>query len=243
MAVVYLGEDVKHGRHVAVKVLLPELAASLRGDRFLQEIRVTAKLQHPHILALYDSGEADGTLYYTMPYLEGESLRDRLKREKQLPIEDALQITKEVADALGYAHEQGIIHRDIKPENILFQRGHALVADFGIARAVSAAGAETLTETGLAVGTPAYMSPEQGVGSGELDGRSDLYSIGCVLYEMLTGEPPYAGPMPQAIIAKKLSGPTPLHRSGPHRDHNGHAVGARASQQPYDPLEGQHHDG
>jgi len=209
MAIVYLAEDLKHQRKVALKVLRPELAASLGAERFLREIRTAAQLTHPNILPLYDSGEADGALYYTMPYLEGESLRDRLNREKQLPIEDALQITKEVADALGYAHDQGIIHRDIKPENILFQRGHALVADFGIARAVRAAGAETLTETGLAVGTPAYMSPEQGVGESDLDGRSDLYSLGCVLYEMLTGETPYLGATPQAIIAKKLSEPTP----------------------------------
>jgi serine/threonine-protein kinase len=209
MAIVYVAEDLKHQRKVALKVLRPELAASLGAERFLREIRTAAQLTHPNILPLHDSGEADGTLYYTMPYLDGESLRDRLTREKQLPIEEALQITREIADALGYAHEQGIIHRDIKPENILFEAGHAVVSDFGIARAVSAAGAEPLTETGLAVGTPAYMSPEQGVGSGELDGRSDLYSLGCVLYEMLTGETPYLGNTPQAIIAKKLSEPTP----------------------------------
>jgi tRNA A-37 threonylcarbamoyl transferase component Bud32/tetratricopeptide (TPR) repeat protein len=209
MAIVYLAEDLKHRRKVALKVLRPELAASLGAERFLREITTAAQLTHPNILPVHDSGDADGTLYYTMPYVDGESLRDRLNREKQLPIEDALQITKEVADALGYAHEQGIIHRDIKPENILFQGGHALVADFGIARAVSAAGAETLTETGLAVGTPAYMSPEQGVGSGELDGRSDLYSLGCVLYEMLSGDAPYMASTPQAVIAKKLSEPTP----------------------------------
>jgi len=209
MAIVYLAEDLKHQRKVALKVLRPELAASIGAERFLREITTAAQLTHPNILPLFDSGEADGTLYYTMPYVKGDSLRDRLNREKQFPIEDALQITREVADALGYAHEQGIVHRDIKPENILFQRGHALVADFGIARAVTAAGAETLTETGLAVGTPAYMSPEQGVGSGEVDSRSDLYSLGCVLYELLTGETPYLGNTPQAIIAKKLSEPTP----------------------------------
>jgi tetratricopeptide (TPR) repeat protein/tRNA A-37 threonylcarbamoyl transferase component Bud32 len=213
MAIVYLAEDRRHQRRVALKVLRPELAASVTGERFLREITTAARLAHPNILPLFDSGEADGTLYYTMPYIEGESLRDRLNREKQLPIEDALQITQEVAEALGYAHEQGIIHRDIKPENILFQGGHALVADFGIARAVSAAGAETLTETGLAVGTPAYMSPEQGVGAAELDGRSDLYSLGCVLYEMLTGEPPYAGPTAQAILARKLTDPLPPVRT------------------------------
>jgi tRNA A-37 threonylcarbamoyl transferase component Bud32/tetratricopeptide (TPR) repeat protein len=209
MAIVYLAEDRRHQRRVALKVLRPELAASIGAERFLREITTAAQLTHPNILPLFDSGEADGTLYYTMPYVEGESLRDRLNHEKQLPIDDALQITREVADALGYAHEQGIVHRDIKPENILFQRGHALVADFGIARAVTAAGAETLTETGLAVGTPAYMSPEQGAGAADLDGRSDLYSLGCVMYEMLSGETPYTGPTPQAILAKKLTEPLP----------------------------------
>jgi serine/threonine-protein kinase len=209
MAIVYLAEDRKHQRRVALKVLRPELAASVTGERFLREITTAARLAHPNILPLFDSGEADGTLYYTMPYIEGESLRDRLNREKQLPIEDALRITKEVAEALGHAHEQGIVHRDMKPENILFQGGHALVADFGIARAVSAAGVETLTETGLAVGTPAYMSPEQASGSKDIDARSDLYSLGCVLYEMLAGEPPYSATTAQALIAKKLSEPLP----------------------------------
>jgi len=209
MAIVFLAEDLKHQRKVALKVLRPELAASVGPERFLREITTAAQLTHPNILPLFDSGEADGTLFYTMPYVEGESLRDRLNREKQLPIEDALQITREVSDALGYAHEQGIVHRDIKPENILFQRGHALVADFGIARAVTAAGAETLTETGLAVGTPAYMSPEQASGEQQLDGRSDVYALGCVLYEMLAGEPPYTGPTAQAIVAKKWSEAVP----------------------------------
>ena len=209
MAVVYLARDEKLGRQVALKVLRPELAASLGAERFLREIEIAAKLTHPNILALHDCGEADGQLYYTMPFLEGESLRDRLNREKQLSIEDAMQITREVADALGHAHSMGLVHRDIKPENILFQSGHALVADFGIARAVTEAGAETLTETGLAIGTPAYMSPEQASGNKDIDARSDLYSLGCVLYEMLSGEAPFSAPTPQALIAKKLAEPTP----------------------------------
>jgi len=209
MATVYLAEDVKHERQVAIKVLRPELAASLGAERFLREITTTANLHHPHILPLYDSGEADGFLYYVMPYVEGESLRDRLKREKQLPLEDVLAIAREVADALGYAHARGIVHRDVKPENILLEAGHALVADFGIARAVSTAGTEGLTATGTAIGTPLYMSPEQASGEKDLDGRSDLYSLGCVVYEMLGGEPPYLGTTPHAVIAKKLSEPTP----------------------------------
>ncbi|NJD09326.1 MAG: hypothetical protein FIB01_02405, partial [Gemmatimonadetes bacterium] len=194
---------------VALKILRPELSAALGSERFLREIRTTAQLTHPHILPVLDSGEADGTLFYVMPYVEGESLRDRLKREKQLPLEDALLITREVADALSYAHGHGVIHRDIKPENILFQAGHALVADFGVARALATTDSAQLTETGLAIGTPVYMSPEQAAGSPDLDGRSDLYSLGCVLYEMLSGETPYTGPTPQAILAKKLSEPLP----------------------------------
>jgi serine/threonine-protein kinase len=209
MAVVFLAHDEKLGRDVALKVLRPELAASLGADRFLREIEIAAKLTHPNILPLHDCGEADGQLYYSMPFVEGESLRDRLNREKQLSIDDAVQVTREVADALGHAHALGIVHRDIKPENILFQGGHALVADFGIARAVSAAGAETLTETGLAVGTPAYMSPEQAAGEQDVDGRSDIYSLGCVLYEMLGGDPPYTGSTPRAILARKLTDPVP----------------------------------
>jgi len=209
MATVYLAEDLKHHRNVAVKVLKPELGASLGGERFLREIETTAQLSHPHILPIHDSGAADGTLFYVMPYVEGESLRDRLTREAQLPLEDALGIAREVADALAYAHGRGVIHRDIKPENILLQAGHAVVADFGIARALSAAGAERLTETGLAVGTPAYMSPEQAAGTRNLDGRSDIYALGCVLYEMLSGETPYSGATPQSILAKKLSEPLP----------------------------------
>ncbi len=213
MATVYLAEDLKHRRKVAVKVLRPELAAALGPERFLREIETTANLRHPHILPLYDSGQAPDPsgafLYYVMPYVEGESLRDRLARERQLPVDEALRLTREVADALGYAHERGIIHRDIKPDNILLERGHAVVADFGIARAVSSAGTAQLTQTGMAVGTPAYMSPEQSVGESDLDGRSDLYALGCVLYEMLAGEPPYAGASAQAIIAKRFREPVP----------------------------------
>ncbi|MBI3982031.1 MAG: serine/threonine-protein kinase [Gemmatimonadetes bacterium] len=205
MATVFLAQDVKHHRQVAVKVLKPELAAVIGAERFLQEIRVTAHLQHPHILPLFDSGEADSFLFYVMPYLEGESLRDRLNREKQLPIEDAVQLTIEVLAALSYAHSRGVIHRDIKPENILMTGGAAVVADFGIARAITAAGAERLTETGLSLGTPQYMSPEQATAERELDGRSDIYSLGCVLYEMLAGEPPHTGPTTQSVIAKVLT--------------------------------------
>ena len=209
MATVYLAEDLRHERPVALKLLRPELAASLGPERFLREIKTTAQLNHPHILPLLDSGEGDGTLFYVMPFVEGETLRDRLARERQLPLEDALQIAREVADALTYAHSHGIVHRDIKPENILLAGVHAVVADFGIARALSVAGGERLTETGLAVGTPAYMSPEQAAGSHDPDGRSDIYSLGCVLYEMLVGETPYTGPSAQAILARKLSEPLP----------------------------------
>jgi serine/threonine-protein kinase len=212
MATVYLAQDLKHHRQVAVKVLRPELAAALGPERFLREIATTANLRHPHVLPLYDSGEAGGFLFFVMPFVEGESLRDRLKRETQLPLEDALRIAGEVADALDYAHGRGVIHRDIKPENILLERGHAVVADFGIARAVSTAGAEKLTETGLAVGTPAYMSPEQSAGESDLDGRSDLYALGSVLYEMLAGEPPYSGPTAQAIITRRFTEPAPAIR-------------------------------
>ena len=208
MAVVYLAEDPRHGRSVAVKVLRSELAAALGPDRFLREIRIAAGLRHPHIVPLYDSGEADGLLYYVMPYIEGESLRDRLRRERQLPVDEALGIAREVADALAHAHAHELIHRDIKPENILLEGGHALVADFGIARAVGSAATKDLTTaTGLAIGTPAYMSPEQALGDAAVDARSDVYALGCVLYEMLAGEPPYTGPTPQAIMARRLSEP------------------------------------
>src|SRR5215207_3262744 len=202
MAIVYRAKDVKHERTVAIKVLRQELAVSLGADRFLREIRVAANLQHPNILGLYDSGEMEGLLYYVMPFIEGESLRDRLNKEQQLPIPDALQIVREAAEALQYAHERGIVHRDIKPENILLQGGHALVADFGIARAVSQAGGEKLTQTGMAVGTPHYMSPEQSLGSEHVDARSDIYSLGCVLYEVLIGQPPFTGPNSMAIMAR-----------------------------------------
>jgi serine/threonine-protein kinase len=209
MATVYLAEDLKHHRPVALKVLRPELAAALGPDRFLREIELAARLTHPHILPLHDSGNADGFLYYVMPYVEGESLRDRLTRETQLPVDDALQISREVADALSYAHSHGVIHRDIKPENILLESGHAVVADFGIAKAVDAAGGGRLTETGVAMGTPAYMSPEQAGGSRELDGRSDLYSLGCVLYEMLAGGPPFKGPTVESLVRQHLSAEPP----------------------------------
>jgi Tol biopolymer transport system component len=205
MATVYLARDLRHDRKVALKVLRPELAAVIGGERFLQEIRVTAGLQHPHILPLHDSGEIDHFLYYVMPYVEGESLRDRLTRERQLSIEDALRIAAEVLAALAYAHGRGVIHRDIKPENILLAHGAAVVADFGIARAVTAAGGGRLTETGLSLGTPQYMSPEQATGDRELDGRSDVYALGAVLYELLTGEPPHTGPTTQSVIAKLLT--------------------------------------
>jgi serine/threonine-protein kinase len=214
MATVYLAEDLKHHRKVAVKVLRPELSAALGPERFLREIETTASLRHPHILPLYDSGaagqmgggaEGSAFLYYVMPYVEGESLRDRLNREKQLPLEDALRITREVADALSFAHSRGIVHRDIKPENILLESGHAVVADFGIARAVSEAGAERLTATGVSVGTPLYMSPEQAAGESELDGRSDLYSLACVLYEMLAGQPPFTGSTAANVVHQHLT--------------------------------------
>jgi serine/threonine-protein kinase len=201
MAVVYLGRDVKHDRQVAIKVLNPDLSATIGADRFQREIKVAAKLQHPHILGLFDSGQADGLLYYVMPFVQGESLRDRLDREGQLPLDDALQLILEVADALGHAHSQNIVHRDIKPENILLQGGHALVADFGIARAVEEGGAAKLTQTGMAVGTPVYMSPEQSVGE-KVGPAADIYSLGCMLYEMLAGEPPFTGKNPVQIMAR-----------------------------------------
>jgi serine/threonine-protein kinase len=202
MALVYLATDLRHDREVALKTLRPELAASVGADRFLQEIRLTAKLSHPHVLPVYDSGEADGILYYVMPFVDGESLGERLNREKQLPIEEAVKITREVAEALGHAHNRGLVHRDIKPGNILLSEGHALVADFGISRAVSAAGGERLTQTGMTVGTPAYMSPEQAAGDPAIDGRSDVYSLGCVLYEMLVGQIPFPAPTQQAMMAR-----------------------------------------
>jgi len=209
MATVYLAEDLKHHRKVAVKVLRPELASALGPDRFLREIQTTANLRHPHILPLYDSGEADGFLFYVMPFVEGETLADRLSREKQLPLEDALQIAREVADALSYAHRRGVIHRDIKPANILLEAGHAAVADFGIARAVDAAGGGRLTETGLVLGSPLYMSPEQALGEKNLDGRSDLYALGCVLYEMLAGQPLFMGPTVESVVHQHVAASPP----------------------------------
>ena len=209
MATVYLARDLRHKRDVALKVLRPELAAALGPQRFLREIETTANLRHPNILPLYDSGDAGGFLFYVMPFIEGESLRNRLTREKRLPVEEALQLAREAAEALGYAHARGVIHRDIKPENILLEGGHAVVADFGIAKAMSELGGGSLTQTGLAVGTPAYMSPEQVLADTTLDGRSDLYSLGCVLFEMLTGEPPFASATTQRTIARRLTEPPP----------------------------------
>ncbi len=205
MATVYLAQDVKHDRVVALKVLHPELAASLGPDRFLREIKLAARLNHPHILPLFDSGEAQGFLYYVMPYVEGESLRERLDRERQLPIDEAVHHTRAIASALDYAHRQNIVHRDIKPENVMLYEGEAMVMDFGIAKALSAAGNESLTQTGMMVGTPAYVSPEQAAGETNLDGRTDQYSLACVLYEMLTGERAFTGPTAQAIMAKRFT--------------------------------------
>ncbi len=209
MATVYLAHDLKHDRNVAIKVLRPELAAVIGAERFLSEIKTTANLQHPHILSLFDSGTVDGTVFYVMPFVDGESLRDRLTREKQLPVRDALGITREIADALQYAHAHGVIHRDIKPENILLQGGHALVADFGIALAASKVGGNRMTETGMSLGTPQYMSPEQAMGERELDARTDVYALGCVAFEMLAGEPPFTGPTAQSIVAKVITAAAP----------------------------------
>jgi eukaryotic-like serine/threonine-protein kinase len=209
MATVYLAEDLKHKRKVAVKVLKPELSAVLGAERFMQEIATTAALQHPHILPLFDSGEAGGLLYYVMPFVEGETLRARLDRERQLAVDTAIEITRVVAGALDFAHRRGIIHRDIKPENVLLQDGVPLVADFGIALAVSTAGGDRLTETGLSLGTPAYMSPEQAAGERELDARSDVYALGCMTYELLAGDPPFLGSSPAAVIARHMADPAP----------------------------------
>jgi TolB-like protein len=211
MATVYLAQDLKHDRPVALKVLLPELAASLGPERFQREIKLAARLQHPHVLTVHDSGETAGQLWFTMPFVEGESLRDRLRRERQLPVDDAVRIAREAAQALQYAHDHGVVHRDIKPENLLLTAdGNTLVADFGIARALG--GDEHLTQTGMSVGTPAYMSPEQAAGDKALDARSDVYSLGTVLYEMLAGEPPFTGPTAQAIIAQRFSSAAPSVR-------------------------------
>jgi serine/threonine-protein kinase len=210
MATVFLAEDLRHQRRVAVKVMKPELAVAIGAERFLTEIRTTADLRHPHVLPLFDSGEDACFLWYAMPYVEGESLRDRLDREKQLPVQEALSIAAEIAGALDYAHGRGVIHRDVKPDNILLEAGHAVLADFGVARALSTAGSDRITQTGTSIGTPAYMSPEQGSGDDGVDGRSDLYSLGCVLYEMLTGRPPFTGATAQSIWRQHLvTEPTP----------------------------------
>ena len=219
MATVYLAHDLKHDRQVALKVLHPELAATLGPERFLREIKVAARLNHPHIVPLHDSGEieargrASPLLYYVMPYVDGESLRSRLAREGQLPLDEALAITRDVAAALDYAHRQQVVHRDIKPENVMLHEGEALVTDFGIAKAVSVAGGENITQTGVALGTPAYMSPEQAAGDAEPDGRSDVYSLGCMLYEMLAGAAPFTGPTAQAVIMKRFLEPVPTLRT------------------------------
>jgi serine/threonine protein kinase/Flp pilus assembly protein TadD len=210
MATVYLAEDIKHHRQVAIKVLHSHLAENLGSDRFLREIQIAARLNHPHILTLIDSGESDGFLYYVMPYVEGESLRERLRRQGKLPLDEALAITRDVAGALGYAHQRGVIHRDIKPENLMLHEGGAIVTDFGIAKAVIVAEGTSLTQTGFALGTPTYMSPEQAAGGTDVDGRSDLYSLGCVLYEMLAGNPPFSGSTPQAVIARRFSEAAPV---------------------------------
>src|SRR5512140_3663904 len=211
MATVFLAQDSKHDRVVAIKVLHSDLAASLGPDRFLREIKLAARLNHPHILPLFDSGEANGFLYYVMPYVEGESLRERIDRDRQLPIQEAVKHTEAIASALDYAHRQGIGHRDIKPENVMLYENMAMVMDFGIAKAVSAAGTETLTQTGMMIGTPAYVSPEQAAGETNLDGRSDQYSLACMLYEMIAGERPFSGSTPQSIMAKRFTDtPKPL---------------------------------
>ena len=216
MATVYVAQDQKHRRPVAVKILHPHIAVHLGTDRFLREIQIAARLSHPHILTLMDSGEAEGLLYYIMPFVQGESLRDRMTRTGRMPIEEALQIARHVASALAYAHQQGVVHRDIKPENVMLYEGEAMVTDFGIAKAVSAAGSDNLTQTGSTVGTPAYMSPEQATGESDLDGRSDLYSLGCMVYEMLAGRPPFTGTNSQAVIMKRFSeSPPPLRTACP----------------------------
>jgi len=239
MATVFLAEDLKHDRQVAIKVLRPELAAVLGADRFVQEIKTTAALQHPHILPLFDSGTADSFLYYVMPYVEGETLRGKLNRETQLGVEDAVRITVAVADALDYAHRHGVIHRDIKPENILLHDGRPMVADFGIALAVSAAAGGRMTETGLSLGTPHYMSPEQATAAKEITARSDVYSLASVLYEMLTGEPPHTGASAQAIIMKIIADEvrpvTALRKAVP--GHVAAAVGQALEKLPADRFE------
>ncbi|MDQ3674571.1 MAG: serine/threonine protein kinase, partial [Gemmatimonadota bacterium] len=204
MATVYLAEDQKHGRQVAVKVLRPELSAAIGADRFSREIKLVARLQHPHILPLFDSGKAETGLFFVMPYIEGESLRQRLARDGSLSLADTAGLVRELADALDYAHTRDVVHRDIKPENILISAGQALLADFGIARTAARDGAETLTSADQTLGTPAYMSPEQASGARDIDRRSDLYSLGCVCYEMLAGAPPFRGPNAMAVVSQHI---------------------------------------
>jgi len=213
MAVVYRAYDSRHDRTVAIKVLNPDIAAALGKERFLFEIHVAARLNHPHIVALYDSGESEGILYYVMPFIEGPTLRDYMGKRGRLPIEEGLKFAGQIAGALDYAHRLNIVHRDIKPENVMLHEGEALVTDFGIAKALSSAGGSTLTHTGIALGTPAYMSPEQAAGETDLDGRTDQYSLACVVYEMLTGEPPFAANSPQALIAKRFTYKPPSLRT------------------------------
>ena len=236
MATVYLADDIKHERKVALKVLKPELAAVVGAERFLAEIKTTANLQHPHILPLFDSGDADGFLFYVMPHVEGESLRERLDREHQLPVDDAVRIASDVAEALEYAHGHGVIHRDIKPANILIQAGRPVIADFGIALAVAQAGAGRITETGLSLGTPHYMSPEQATGDRDVDPRSDVYALGCVLYEMLAGQPPFSATTAQAVLVKILTADAPSitseRRTVP--PHVGHALARALEKLPAD---------
>src|SRR6266550_983604 len=216
MATVYVAEDLRHRRQVAIKVLRPDVAAAIGADRFLREIAIAARLTHPHVLPLIDSGQADGSLYYVMPYVRGETLRERLVREQRFALKDALRIARELGAGLDYAHREGFVHRDVKPENVLLADGHAVLADFGIARAIFQAGGEHVTEVGLAIGTPEYMSPEQAAGDRELDGRCDEYALACVVYEMLAGEPPFSGDSARAIVAKHLSEPpAPLRARRP----------------------------
>jgi hypothetical protein len=216
MAVVYLGRELKHDRKVAIKVLKPDIASSVSVDRFHREIEVEASLAHPHIVPLHDSGEVDGLPFCVMPFVEGETLDERIEREGALPIDDAVRIARQVADALDYAHSHGIVHRDIKPRNILLTSKHAVVTDFGICRAVEIAGGESLTSSGIVIGTPSYMSPEQGDPDAEIDGRSDIYALGCVLYEMLIGEPPFTGPTAQVVISRHMSETVPSLRVARH---------------------------
>jgi len=210
MATVYLADDLKHNRRVALKVLRPELAAALGHERFVREIEIAAQLQHPHILPLFDSGEAEGFLYYVMPFVDGESLRERLSREGSMPIPEAVRILREVVDALAHAHQHGVVHRDIKPDNVMLSGRHAVVTDFGVAKAVSAAGSDKLTTVGMALGTPTYMSPEQAMGETNLDQRADIYSVGALAYELFTGHPPFEKATAQQLLsAHVLEKPAP----------------------------------